>query len=378
MNQATKANYSPLVILALIAALIAMSWLYVGERSKDHSVQQQERSAAGQQVFHWKLVTTWPKGFPGLGTAPEKFAAMVNKMSRGRLQIKVYGAGELVPALGVFDAVSTGSAEAGHGAAYYWKGKLPSSIFFTAVPFGMTAQEMNGWLYHGGGLELWREAYAPFNLIPMAGGNTGVQMAGWFNKEINSIADVKGLKMRIPGSGGEVWNRLGGTSVTLPGGELYTSLQTGVIDATEWVAPYNDLAFGFHEVAKYYYYPGWHEPGSTLELIINKQAFEALPEDLKAMVETAARYANADMLDEYTARNNAALHQLVDTHDVQLRKLPDDVIRGLHKASDEYLEELGNSDPMTHKVYTSWKSFMEAAKEYHHISEQAYINARDL
>lgn len=378
MNQATKANYSPLVILALIAALVAMSWLYVGERSKDHSVQQQERSAAGQQVFHWKLVTTWPKGFPGLGTAPEKFAAMVNKMSRGRLQIKVYGAGELVPALGVFDAVSTGSAEAGHGAAYYWKGKLPSSIFFTAVPFGMTAQEMNGWLYHGGGLELWREAYAPFNLIPMAGGNTGVQMAGWFNKEINSIADVKGLKMRIPGSGGEVWNRLGGTSVTLPGGELYTSLQTGVIDATEWVAPYNDLAFGFHEVAKYYYYPGWHEPGSTLELIINKQAFEALPDDLKAMVETAARYANADMLDEYTARNNAALHQLVDVHDVQLRKLPDDVIRGLHKASDEYLEELGNSDPMTHKVYTSWKSFMEAAKEYHHISEQAYINARDL
>ncbi|MFT7403417.1 TRAP transporter substrate-binding protein [Zhongshania sp.] len=378
MDQATKANYLPLVILALIAALVAMSWLYVGERSKDHSVQQQERSAAGQKVFHWKLVTTWPKGFPGLGTAPEKFAAMVNKMSRGRLQIKVYGAGELVPALGVFDAVSTGGAEAGHGAAYYWKGKLPSSIFFTAVPFGMTAQEMNGWLYHGGGLELWREAYAPFNLIPMAGGNTGVQMAGWFNKEINSIADVKGLKMRIPGSGGEVWNRLGGTSVTLPGGELYTSLQTGVIDATEWVAPYNDLAFGFHEVAKYYYYPGWHEPGSTLELIINKQAFEALPEDLKAMVETAARYANADMLDEYTARNNTALHQLVDVHDVQLRKLPDDVIRGLHKASDEYLEELGNSDPMTHKVYTSWKSFMEAAKEYHHISEQAYINARDL
>ncbi|MBW2941184.1 TRAP transporter substrate-binding protein [Zhongshania aquimaris] len=377
MKQATKANTSPLVILALLAALVAMSWLYVGERSKDTRADQQS-NATGQQVFHWKLVTTWPKGFPGLGTAPEKFAAMVNKMSQGRLLIKVYGAGELVPAMGVFDAVSTGSAEAGHGAAYYWKGKLASSIFFTAVPFGMTAQEMNGWLYHGGGLALWREAYAPFNLVPMAGGNTGVQMAGWFNKEINSVADVKGLKMRIPGSGGEVWNRLGGTSVTLPGGELYTSLQTGVIDATEWVAPYNDLAFGFHEVAKYYYYPGWHEPGSTLELIINKQAFEALPDDLKAMVETAARYANADMLDEYTARNNAALRELVDVHNVQLRKLPDDVIRELHKASDAYLEELGNSDPLTKKVYTSWKSFMEGAKEYHHISEQSYINSRDL
>lgn len=378
MNQATKANYTPLIILALLAALVAMSWLYVGERSKDHSTQRQENSASGQQVFHWKLVTTWPKNFPGLGTAPEKFAAMVNKMSQGRLLIKVYGAGELVPAMGVFDAVSTGSAEAGHGAAYYWKGKLASSIFFTAVPFGMTAQEMNGWLYHGGGLELWREAYAPFNLIPMAGGNTGVQMAGWFNKEINSVADVKGLKMRIPGSGGEVWNRLGGTSVTLPGGELYTSLQTGVIDATEWVAPYNDLAFGFHEVAKYYYYPGWHEPGSTLELIINKSAFEALPEDLKAIVETAARYANADMLDEYTARNNAALRELVDVHHVQLRKLPDDVIRELHQASDDYLKELANTDPLTKRVYASWKNFMDGAKEYHHISEQSYINARDL
>ncbi|MFT6550351.1 MAG: TRAP-type mannitol/chloroaromatic compound transport system substrate-binding protein [Zhongshania marina] len=378
MNQASKANYSPLIILALLAALVAMSWLYVGERSKDHSSQRQESSASGQQVFHWKLVTTWPKNFPGLGTAPEKFASIVNKMSQGRLLIKVYGAGELVPAMGVFDAVSTGSAEAGHGAAYYWKGKLASSIFFTAVPFGMTAQEMNGWLYHGGGLELWREAYAPFNLVPMAGGNTGVQMAGWFNKEINSVSDVKGLKMRIPGSGGEVWNRLGGTSVTLPGGELYTSLQTGVIDATEWVAPYNDLAFGFHEVAKYYYYPGWHEPGSTLELIINKQAFDALPEDLKAIVETAARYANADMLDEYTARNNAALRELVDVHHVQLRKLPDDVIRELHQASDDYLKELANTDPLTKRVYTSWKNFMEGAKEYHHISEQSYINSRDL
>jgi TRAP-type mannitol/chloroaromatic compound transport system substrate-binding protein len=242
----------------------------------------------------------------------------------------------------------------------------------------MTAQEMNGWLYHGGGMQLWREAYAPFNLVPLAGGNTGVQMAGWFNKEINSIEDVKGLKMRIPGSGGEVWDRLGGSAVTLPGGELYTSLQTGVIDATEWVAPYNDMAFGFHEVAKYYYYPGWHEPGSTLELIINKSAFEALPKDLQTIVEAAARYANADMLDEYTARNNTALKELVGKHKVQLRKLPDDVLRELHRVSDAYLLELSKTDELTGRVYQSWKQFMEDAKEYHHISEQAYINARDL
>ena len=380
MNRSSNARTTPLIILALVAALVAMSWLYVGERSRHYVTDDNARTAAlgGERVYQWKLVTTWPKNFPGLGTAPEKFAEVVNRMSRGRLQISVYGAGELVPALGVFDAVSAGSVQAGHGAAYYWKGKLPSSIFFTAVPFGMSAQEMNGWLYHGGGLELWREAYAPFNLIPMAGGNTGVQMAGWFNKEINSVDDLKGLKMRIPGSGGEVLNRLGGTSVTLPGGELYTSLQTGVIDATEWVAPYNDLAFGFHEVTRYYYYPGWHEPGSTLELIVNKQAFEALPEDLQAIVEVAARYANADMLDEYTARNNNALQELVEQHDVQLRKLPDDVIRALHKTSDDYLAELAQTDELTQQVYTSWKQFLEGAKNYHHISEQAYINARDL
>ena len=377
---ASSRSYTPLLILTLVAALVTMSWLYVGERGRHYVAQNDQRAAAtGQErVYHWKLVTTWPKNFPGLGTAPEKFAQVVNRMSKGRLQITVYGAGELVPALGVFDAVSAGSVQAGHGAAYYWKGKLPSSIFFTAVPFGMTAQEMNGWLYHGGGLALWREAYAPFNLVPFAGGNTGVQMAGWFNKEINSVADLKGLKMRIPGSGGEVLNRLGGTSVTLPGGELYTSLQTGVIDATEWVAPFNDLAFGFHEVARYYYYPGWHEPGSTLELIVNKQAFEALPDDLQAIVEVAARYANADMLDEYTARNNHALNELVDQHDVQLRQLPDDVMRALHEASDAYLQELAQTDELTGRVYASWKQFMENAKNYHHISEQAYINGRDL
>ncbi|QQD18231.1 TRAP transporter substrate-binding protein DctP [Spongiibacter nanhainus] len=375
----TSSRYTPLIILALIAALVAMIWLYVGERSRKYVADEGSHSAAGeQQVFRWKLVTTWPKNFPGLGTAPEKFAKVVNTMSKGRLQIKVFGAGELVPAMGVFDAVSTGSVQAGHGAAYYWKGKLPAAAFFTAVPFGMNAQEMNGWLYHGGGMELWREAYAPFNLIPFAGGNTGVQMAGWFNKEISELDDIRGLKMRIPGSAGEVWSRLGGAAVTLPGGELYTSLQTGVIDATEWVAPYNDMSFGFHEVAKYYYYPGWHEPGSTLELIVNKQAYEALPDDLQMIVTVAARYANADMLDEYTARNNTALKELVDHHGVELRRFPDDVIRGLHKASDAYLKELAASDEMAGKVYESWQAFKEDAKEYHRISEKAYINARDI
>jgi TRAP-type mannitol/chloroaromatic compound transport system substrate-binding protein len=277
----------------------------------------------------------------------------------------------------VFDAVSQGVVDAGHGAAYYWKGKVPSSVFFTSVPFGLNAQEMNGWLHYGGGLELWQEAYAPYNLIPMAGGSTGVQMAGWFNKEINSIKDLKGLKMRIPGLAGEVFAAAGGTAVRIAGGELYTSMQTGVIDALEWVGPYNDLSFGFHEVAKYYYYPGWHEPGSILEFVVNKDSMEALPADLQAIVKYASRAANQDMLDEYTARNNAALHSLVTEHGVQLRRLPDDVLLALWQGSQAVMQKLVASDPMAAKVYASYSKFYKGARNYHHISEQAYINMRD-
>src|SRR5690606_15005509 len=214
-----------------------------------------------QQTWNWKLVTAWPKNFPGMGTAPELFAQRVEQMSGGRMKIRVYGAGELVPALEVFDAVSAGTAEIGHAAAYYWKGKVPEAQFFTTLPFGMNGREMEAWIAYGGGGELWRELYAPFNLIPMRGGNTGVQMGGWFNKEINSAADFKGLQMRIPGLAGDVLQRLGGVSVNLPGDNLYTAMQTGVLDATDWTGPYNDLAFGFPDIAKYYYYPGWHEPG---------------------------------------------------------------------------------------------------------------------
>ena len=333
--------------------------------------------AKPEQTFQWKLVTTWPKNFPGLGLAPENFAKNVERMSNGRLKIKVYGAGQLVPALEVFDAVSQGTAEIGHGAAYYWKGKIPASVFFTAVPFGLNAQEMNAWLHYGGGLELWREVYEPFNLIPFAAGNTGVQMAGWFNREIKSMDDIRGLRMRIPGLGGEVISRAGGLAVNIPGGELYTSMQTGVIDATEWVGPYNDLAFGFHQVAKYYYYPGWHEPGPTLELIINKQAYASLPDDLQSIVEVAARAANQDMLDEYTARNNAALVELVETHGVQVKKLPDDVIAGLQQLSVEVVEELAAKDAQTRRIADSLKAFAEQSKAYHAISEEAYYNARE-
>jgi TRAP-type mannitol/chloroaromatic compound transport system substrate-binding protein len=354
-------------------AMLSLLLLGCGEPAPDSAGAG---SGAEQKTYKWKLVTTWPKNYPGLGTAPENFAKRVAAMSNGRLQVKVFGAGQLVPAFEVFDAVSQGTAEMGHGAAYYWTGKAKAAAFYTSVPFGLNAQEMNGWLHYGGGLELWRELYAPFNLVPFAGGSTGVQMAGWFNREINSMEDIKGLKMRIPGLGGDVITRAGGVSVTMPGGELYTSMQTGVIDATEWVGPYNDLAFGFHQVAKYYYYPGWHEPGPILELIVNKEAYASLPADLQAIVENAARAVNQDMLDEYTARNNTALVELVETHGVELRKLPDDVVAQLRRLSEDVVAELAQDNDISRRIAESVKAFQEQAKAYHGISEEAYYEAR--
>ena len=342
----------------------------------DEAAKNVEQVSEPQKVYNWRMVTTWPKNFPGLGVAPETLAARVTKMSRGRLNIKVYGAGEVVPAMEVFEAVSQGSAQMGHGAAYYWKGKVPIAQFFTAIPFGLTAQEMNGWLLHGGGWELWRELYARFNLVPIPGGNTGVQMAGWFNKEINSLEDIQGMKMRIPGLGGEVFDRAGGQPIQIPGGEIFTSLQTGVIDAAEWVGPYNDLAFGLHQVAKYYYYPGWQEPGPALEVIVNKEAYDLLPEDLQEILTVASLSSNLDMLAEYTARNNAALVELVEQHGVEVRRLPDDVIEEFKRLSQEVTEEIIDDDPLSQRIYESYQAYYEGVVQFHEISEKAYINTR--
>ena len=361
--------------LAVAAAGLAVALL--GGCAPKENQTANAAPPAGASNVEWKLVTTWPKNLPALGTAPEKIAELVAAMSAGRFQIKVYAAGELVPALEVFDAVSQGNAEMGHGAAYYWRGKAPMAAFFTTVPFGMTAQEMNGWLRYGGGLELWRELYAPFGLVPLPAGNSGVQMAGWFNKEINSLEDLQGLKMRIPGLGGEVFGRAGGTAVTLPGSEIFTALQTGVVDAAEWVSPYNDLAFGLQEIAQFYYYPGWHEPGATLEAIVNAEAWAALPADLQAMLETACQAVNQDVLDEFTARNAAAMRTLVEEHGVQVRRLPDDVLARLQEISAQVLAEQAGDDALGQRILASYQTFLADVRGYHAQSEQAYINARE-
>ncbi|MBT6038715.1 MAG: TRAP transporter substrate-binding protein DctP [Halieaceae bacterium] len=369
-------RFLPLVVIFLVSALVLVVGLWAVDSRDQSRPLPAVDSLSDTPDYRWKLVTTWPKNLPGLGAAPENFARYVNEMSGGRLEVRVFGAGEIVPAFEVFDAVSQGAAEVGHGASYYWKGKIPAAVFFTAVPFGMTAQEMNGWLHYGGGLELWQELYAPFGVIPFAGGSTGVQMAGWFNRELRSAKDLSGLKMRIPGLAGEVFDAAGGTAVRIAGGEVYTSMQTGVIDAVEWVGPYNDRTLGLNEVAEFYYYPGWHEPGAMLEFTVNAAAYTQLPHDLQAIVRYAARAANQNMLDEFTARNNESLQQLLAAG-TQLRPLPEDILSLLYEKSVEAMANLRASDEMAEKIAISYDAFSNNVRAYHEISERAYLNARD-
>jgi TRAP-type mannitol/chloroaromatic compound transport system substrate-binding protein len=335
-----------------------------------------DHASSEQTAIEWKMVTAWPKNFPGLGTGAQFLADAITRMSGGRLTVKVFGGGELVPAFEVFDAVSSGTAQMGHSAAYYWKGKLPEAQFFGAVPFGMNANEMNAWLYHGGGLELWREAYRPFGLRPMPAGQSGVQMGGWFNKEINSKSDIKGLVMRIPGMGGDVLSRAGGTPQTLPGAELFTALQTGTIDATEWVGPYNDLAFGLYQAAQFYYYPGWHEPTACIEAIINQQAYDALPDDLQQVVDMAAMAANQNMLTEYLANNQRALEVLQKDHQVNLRAFPPEVLEEFKGYAAEVLTELSEVSELSGRIYQSYQTFAEQTNRWLEVSELSYLQAR--
>jgi len=334
---------------------------------------------AQEQRLEWKMVTSWPKGLPGLSTGAERLAQRIGALSGGRVTVKVYAAGELVPALAVLDAVSSGTAEMGHDAAYYHIGKAPAAGFYTAVPFGMTAQELNGWVYFGGGQELWDELYAPFGVKAILAGNTGVQMGGWFRKEIGSPDDLKGLKFRMPGQGGQVLTRLGVTVVTLPGGEIFQNLQSGAIDGTEWVGPYNDLTLGFYKVAKFYYWPGFHEPGSALQCTINKAKWDALSPELQQIIATACAAENDLMLAEFNGRSGPALATLVREHGVQLRQFPKSVLTAFGKASGELMQELyDQGDTITKKICASYFKFRREALAWTRIADQAYANARLL
>tara|TARA_B100000686_G_scaffold316978_1_gene365323 strand:+ start:831 stop:1925 length:1095 start_codon:yes stop_codon:yes gene_type:complete len=328
--------------------------------------------------FEWNLVTAWPAGLPGLGVGVERLAERIEKSSNGRLKIKVFAGGELVPALEVLDAVSRGAAQMGHDSAYYHRGKVPAAQYFTTVPFGQTVHEINAWIYYGGGLELWRELYKPFNVIPFPAGNTGMQMAGWFNKEINSANDLKGLKMRIPGLGGEVMQRAGVSQITVPASEIFTALQTGTIDAAEWVGPYNDIALGLNKVARYYYYPGWHEIGPMVQCTINREAWDSLPPDLQEIVSVNCQAINLDMMADYTAGNARALEQITLDPTVEVRRLPDEVLALLKELSEQVIEELAVTDDWAARIKKSFDEFQRISAPYQNISELAALQAREV
>ncbi len=324
------------------------------------------------KTYEWKMVTTWTPHFPILGEGADKLAEGVEKMSGGRLKIQVYGAGELVPAMETFDAVSQGMAQMGHGASYYWAGKHPASQFFTSLPFGMNTQQTNAWLFYGGGMELWEELYDKFNLIPMPAGNTGGQMGGWFNKEINSVNDLQGLKMRIPGIGGKIISKAGGSAILSPGGEIYTNLERGVIDATDWVGPYHDWLMGFHKIARYYYYPTFAEPTGVMELMVNKSAFEELPADLQEIVRFAARAGSINMLSEFEIKNAEYLDKLKNESDVQIKKFPDDVINAFRRYASEAINEITAADELSRRIYESYTSFRNKIEGWTAITEKLF------
>lgn len=329
-----------------------------------------------QPRIQWRMPTSWTPALDILLGGAKRFADAVEQMSGGRMKIQVYAAGELIPAFGVWDAISQGTIECYNSASYYWAGKEPATQWFTTVPFGLNGQGTSAWLHFGGGLKLWEETYAPFNMIPRPSGSTGVQMGGWFRKKINSVADYKGLKMRIPGLGGKVVAKAGGTVVLTPGGEIYTALERGVIDASEWVGPYDDMKLGLHQTARYYYYPGWHEPGTTGEFVFGRKAFESLPADLKHVVEAATVYAGQLMFFEYEAKNGASLTELRTKFKgrVEILQFPTELLKALKKLAVEVNEEEAARSAIAKKVRESYSKFQQYIGDWGRISEAPYQN----
>ena len=333
--------------------------------------------AKAQSTITWKMTSAYPKGAPfymdGPGSATD-LAKRIEAMSNGRLKIQVYGAGELIPAFEGFDAVRAGTVEMNHANSYFWTGKTFAAQYFTAVPFGLNFQGINGWFYDGGGIGLWHEVYKPFGMLAFPCGNTGVQMTGWFKKEIKSVADFKGLKMRIPGLAGKVYATLGVDVKLLPGGEIFPALERGVIDAAEFVGPYQDRRLGLQKAAKFYHTTGWHEPATVSELLINKAAWDKLPKDLQAVVENAAAACNV-VSEGWCQKTNAeAMEDLVKNQGVIAKPLPDDVVKALREATNKVLAEAVAKDPVTKKVHDSYMAYKAKYDAWSKFSETPYHN----
>jgi TRAP-type mannitol/chloroaromatic compound transport system substrate-binding protein len=327
-------------------------------------------------VRELKLTTAWPKSLPGFGTSAQRIADRITAMTEGTLTVKLFADGELVPRLEALDAVAKGTADMYHGAEHLWQSKSKAFYFFAAVPGGLLAPEMSAWIHYGGGQALWDEVAGGFGVKPLLCGNTGVQMGGWFNREIASPDAFKGLKFHMPGLGGEVMRRLGAEVQILAPAEIFPALQSGAIDGTEWLGPWNDLAFGFHKVAKYYYWPGFHEPGTAISLGINKGVWDSLTRTQQEIVAAAAAAETTLTYAEFMARNGQALQTLVKENAVQLRSFPDEVLQAIGRAIAETMGEVGDSDPLTKKVYESYVAFRREVAEWTVLSEQGYANAR--
>ncbi len=325
-----------------------------------------------------RMVTSWPKNLPGPGVSAERLAQDITRLSGGRLKVKVHAAGELVGALAVFDAVQNGTAEMAHTASLFWGGKMPVAALFTAGPFGLAPTEHQAWLENGGGQSLWDELYAPFGIKPLMCGNTGPSMGGWFKKPIRSLEDMKGLKMRMPGLGGEIIRRMGATPVSLPPGEIFSALQAGTIDATEFLGPATDMALGFYKVAKVYHYPAFHEPNGAGELLISRKLWKGLEEDVRHAVMLACRAEAARTLAEHTWRNAKALARLRGEHGVQVLPWPEEVIDKARGLTEEVLDELAARDALSGRIVKSWRAARDAQAPFSAVALGAFFDARSV
>ncbi len=321
----------------------------------------------------WRMVTSWPKSLDIIFGGAVMICDQVKEMSGGRFTIEPYAAGEIVPGLEVLDAVQNGTVECGHTASYYYIGKNPSLAFGTTMPFGLTAQQQNAWFEHGGGLETMHKLYSDFNIINFPAGNTGAQMGGWFKKQIKSVGDLQGLKMRIPGLGGKIMAQLGANVQVLPGGEIFLALDRGAIDAAEWVGPYDDLQLGLNKAASFYYYPGWWEPGATLELQVNLSQWQKLPREYQAMLKAAAAQANLTMLALYDGRNGEALQTLV-SEGTQLMPFPVEIMQAAQKATSELYQEQGTQDATFGQIYQQWDQFRQQVRNWNSINELSFTS----
>jgi TRAP-type mannitol/chloroaromatic compound transport system substrate-binding protein len=321
----------------------------------------------------WRMVTSWPKSLDTIFGGAQTVCDRVREMTGGRFSIEPYAAGEIVPGLEVLDAVQNGTVQCGHTASYYYVGKNPALAFGTSMPFGLTAQQQNAWLYHGGGLEAMHQLYADFNVINFPAGNTGTQMGGWFKREIKSLRELKGLKMRIPGLGGEVMSRLGVNVQVLPGGEIFLALDRGAIDAAEWVGPYDDEKLGLNKAAPFYYYPGWWEPGATLEVQVNKSQWDKLPKEYQEILKTAAMESNLNMLSKYEALNRQAMQRLVDGG-TKLVPYPTEILQAAEKAAFELYEQNASKNATFKQIYEQWNQFRQQVAQWNRINELSFAN----